>query len=327
MSEQSPGRKLRLPPAAIVGIILAAICAVSLYIRIYLAYDEVFVNGWIWFRETDAYYFMRHVENMVHNFPHFNAFDPYALYPGGGVGLYRPFFVFLIAGISRLVSIGPPTLHTMQVVGAVMPAVLGTLTLIPVYFIGKELFNRWVGVISAALVAILPGEFLNRSLLGFTDHHMAEVLFSTVTILFLIMAVKRARQREISFSHLLARDWPTITRPLIYTLVAAIFLGIYLLTWVGGLLLIFIIFAYLVIQFIIDHLRQRPTDYLCIIGTPVFLIAFLMLLPVLGGGSRELTYWAAMLIAIMVPIVLSVISRLMAVSTWKHVYYPLTFLG
>ena len=327
MSEQSADRKLRLPPAAIAAIIMAAICAVSLYIRIYVAYDEVFVNGWIWFRETDAYYFMRHVENMVQNFPHFNAFDPYALYPGGGVGLYRPFFVFLIAGISRLVSVGPPTLHTMQVVGAVMPAVLGTLALIPVYFIGKELFNRWVGIISAALVAVLPGEFLNRSLVGFADQHMAEVLFSTVTILFLIMAIKRSREREISFSHVLAGDWPTITRPLIYTLVAAIFLGIYLLTWVGGLLLIFIIFAYLVIQFIIDHLRQRSTDYLCIIGTPVFLIAFLMLLPVLGGGSREMAYRAAMLIAIMLPIVLSIISRLMAGRAWKPVYYPLTLVG
>jgi len=310
-----------------VGIILAALCGISLYLRIALPYDQIFVNDWVWFRETDAYYYMRNIEVLVNNFPHFNLFDPYMLFPGGGGGLVRPFFAWLIAGIIRLVSLGTPTLHHMEVVAAYMPAILGTLTLIPVYFIGKELFNRWVGVISAALVAILPGEFLHRSLLGFTDHHVAEVLFSTVGVLFLIMAIKRAREREISFGHLLSRDWSTITKPLIYTLLAGIFLGIYLLSWGGALMFIFIIFAYLVIQFIVDHLRQKSNDYLCIIGTPLFLIAFLMLLPVLGESVRDSMYRASLLVAIVIPIVLSIISRLMAGKSLKPVYYPLVLLG
>jgi len=184
-----------------------------------------------------------------------------------------------------------------------------------------------VGVISAALVVILPGELLNRSRLGFTDHHVAEVLFTTVCILFLIMAIKRAREREISFGHLLSRDWSTITKPLVYTLLAGVFLGIYLLSWQGGLLFIFIIFAYLVIQSIVDHLRHKSSDYLCIVGTPLFLIAFLMLLPILGRGGLDTIYRVAMPIAIVVPIVLSIISRFMAGREWKPVYYPLALLA
>ncbi|MCJ7791165.1 MAG: oligosaccharyl transferase, archaeosortase A system-associated, partial [Dehalococcoidia bacterium] len=186
MSEQSPEQKRRLPPIAIVGIILAVLCGISLYIRIALPYHQIFVNDWVWFRETDAYSYMRNIETLVNHFPHLNFFDPYVLYPGGtGGGLARPFFAWLVAGITLLVSRGAPTPHTMEAVAAYMPAILGTLTLIPVYFIGKELFNRWAGVISAALVVILPGEFLHRSLLGFTDHHVAEALFSTVCMLFL----------------------------------------------------------------------------------------------------------------------------------------------
>jgi oligosaccharyl transferase (archaeosortase A-associated) len=327
VSEQSPEQKRKLPPIVVVGIILAALCGIALYIRIALPYDQIFVNDWVLFRETDAYYYIRNIEVLVHNFPHFNSFDPYILYPGGGGGLARPFFPWLIAGIILLVSHGAPALHTIEVVGAYMPAILGALTLIPVYFIGKELFNRWVGVISAALVAILPGEFLHRSLLGFTDHHVAETLFSAVCTLFLIMAIKRARAREISFGHLLSRDWSTITKPLVYTLLAGIFLGIYLLSWQGGLLFIFIIFAYLVIQFIVDHLRHKSSDYLCIVGTPLFLIAFLMLLPVLGKSGLDTIYRVAMPVAILVPIVLSIISRLMAGRALKPVYYPLTLLG
>jgi oligosaccharyl transferase (archaeosortase A-associated) len=327
LSEQSPEQKRKLPPIAIVGIILAVLCGISLYIRIYLPYNQIFVNDWVWFRETDAYFYMRNIETLVRNFPHFNTFDPYMLYPRGDVGLVRPFFAWLISGVILLIRGGASSLHTMEVVAAYIPPILGTLTLIPVYFIGKELFNRWVGVISAALVVILPGEFLHRSLLGFTDHHVAEVLFSTVCMLFLIMAIKRAREREISFKHILSRDWSTITKPLVYTLLAGIFLGIYLLSWQGGLLLVFIIFAYLVIQFIVDHLRHKSSDYLCIVGTPLFLIAFLMLLPILGKDDLDTIYRVSLPIAIVVPLVLSIISRLMAGRSLKPVYYPLTLLG
>jgi dolichyl-diphosphooligosaccharide--protein glycosyltransferase len=296
-----------------------------LYLRIVLPYHQIFVNDWVWFRETDAYYYMRNIETMVHNFPHFNAFDPYIFYPGGGGAISRPFFAWIVAAAILLVKGAASSLHAMEVVAAYVPPILGTLTLIPVYFIGKELFNRWAGVISAALVVIIPGEFLHRSLLGFTDHHVAETLFSTVCMLFLIMAIKRAREREISFSHILSRDWATITKPLVYTLLAGIFLGIYLLSWVGGLLFVFVIFVYLVIQFIVDHLRRKSTDYLCIVGTPVFLIAFLMLLPIFGNiGTMDRV---SLTIAIVVPIVLSIISRLLAGRAWKPVYYPLTLLG
>jgi len=327
VSQQSSEQKRDFLPIVIVGIILAALCGVSLYIRIALPHDQIFVNGAVWFRETDAYYYMRNIEVLVHNFPHYNAFDPYMLFPGGGGALARPFFAWLVAGIVLLTKGAASSLQSMEAVAAYMPAILGSLTIIPVYFIGKELFNRWAGVIAAALLVVLPGEFLHRSLLGFTDHHIAEVLCSTVAILFLIMAVKRAREREISFSHILHRDWPTITNPLIYTLLAGIFLGLYLLSWQGGLMFIFIIFIYLVIQFIVDHLRRKSTDYLCIIGAPLFIIALLMLLPLLAKGSLDTISRVSLLIAILVPIVLSIISRLMASRAWKPFYYPLVLLG
>jgi oligosaccharyl transferase (archaeosortase A-associated) len=333
VSEQSPEKKRRFLPIIIVGVILAGLCGISLYLRIVPSYHSIFVNNQtVWFRETDAYYYMRNVESLVHNFPQFNMFDPYQLFPGGSGAVLRPFFAWIVAAAVLIVKgtasipYSLQALHGMEVVAAYVPAILGTLVLFPVYFIGKELFNRWAGVASAALVVIIPSEFMHRSLLGFTDHHVAEVLFSTTAVLFLIMAIRRARERDISFTHILTRDWSAARKPLIYTLLAGIFLGVYLLTWIGGLLFIFIIFAYLVIQFIIDHLRRKSTDYLCIVGTPVFLIAFLMLLPVLRSGGLDTLYRFSMPFAIVVPIVLSVISRLMAAKALKPVYYLLGLL-
>jgi oligosaccharyl transferase (archaeosortase A-associated) len=326
VNEQTPKQKRKLPTIVIVGIIMAVIAGISLYIRIALPYHQVFVDGRVWFLETDSYFYMRNIEVMVQHFPHFNTFDPYMLFPGGAGALIRPFFAWLVSG-TILLARGATTLYHMEVIAAYIPPILGTLVLIPVYFIGKELFNRWVGVMSAALVAILPSEFLHRSLLGFLDHHVVEVLFTTVSVLFLIMAIKRAREREISFHHILSRDWSTLRRPLVYTLLAGIFLGMYLLTWIGGLLFVFTIFAYLVIQFIVDHLQRKSTDYLCIVGTPLFLIAFLMLLPILGNISLDTLSRVSLTIAIVVPIVLSIISRLMAGRALKPVYYLLTLLG
>ena len=320
-------RKRRFLLLVLTAILLAVICGISLYLRIALPYDHVFVNDAVWFRETDAYYHMRHIENLLHHFPHMNSFDPYMLYPGGGGGPSRPFFDWLVAAIILILSFGSPTQHLIDVVGAYMPAILGTLTLIPVYFIGKELFNRWVGIIAAALLAILPSEFLHRSLLGFTDHHVAEVLFSTTFVLFLIMALKRAREREISFAHLLSKNWSTLGKPMIYSLLAGIFLGIYLLSWVGGLMFVFIAFAYFVIQFIVDHLRGKPTDYLCLVAVPPFFIAFIILVSALGPGSLGIIFCAAMTIAVLTPIALSLLSTFMSSKAIKPAFYPLALVG
>lgn len=326
MSEQPQGRRFKLSPAAITGIILFVLCGIALFIRIYFPYDQVFSGGSVWFTD-DAWYHMRLVENMLQHFPHRIYFDAYTYYPHGTVVPWPPFYDWLIAGAAWIIGLGHPSQHLVETVGAFTPAVLGALTVIPVYFIGKELFNRWVGVISAAILVVLPSEFLSRSLLGFTDHHVAEVLFSSVTILFLIMAFKRAREREISFSHLINKDWAVIKKPLIYTLLAGVFLGIYFLTWVGALMLLFIIFAYLGIQFIVDHLRGKSTDYLCIIAVLTFAIASIMSIPFLPETYLSTICIASLIIVIVAPLGLSGVSRFMATKAMKPAYYPLALLG
>ncbi|MCD6599545.1 MAG: oligosaccharyl transferase, archaeosortase A system-associated [Dehalococcoidia bacterium] len=308
-------------------IALLVIAGISLYIRIALPYDRIFVNGTVWFGGTDAWYHMRLVDNLVQNFPHHISFDPYTFFPHGFRITWPPFFDWLIAGIARFVSMGLPSQHTVDVVGAYLPPILGTLIIIPIYFIGKELFNRWTGLLAAALVIILPGEFLSRSLLGFTDHHVAESLFSTVTILFLILAVKRARERGLLFGHLINRNWAIITRPLVYTLLAGIFLGIYLLTWMGGLMLLFIIFAWLVIQFIIEHLRGKSIDYLCIIGTLSFLIASIIFLPFSYATRLSNIQRASLAIAIITPLGLGGISYLTRSKAIRPKYYLPAIFG
>jgi len=317
--------KSRLLPKLIIASILVLFMGIALYLRIYLPYDQVFSGEWVKLTGVDAYYHMRLIDNLAYNFPHFNTADPYMVYPSAiiKVGGFH-FFDWLLAGTIWVISLGSPSQHIIDVVGVYFPAVLGALTVIPVYFIGKVMFGRWAGVLAAALIAVMPGEFLGRSILGFTDHHVAEVLFSTTAILFLILAIKTSLQKGVTIRHIKNLDWETIKKPAIYSLLAGLFLGIYFITWAGALLFFFLISIYLFIQFTIDHLRQKSTSYLFFTGTLVFLIAAIIFLPIY---HKEMIYNASVVIALFIPSALYGLSWLMTRRNIARVYYPLVIVG
>jgi oligosaccharyl transferase (archaeosortase A-associated) len=308
----------RLSPNILTGLFITLFCGLSFLIRTILPFDKIFSGGWIKFSSIDAYYHMYLVDNMTHNFPHLTSFSPYFIYPGGGNVAGIHFFDWLLGGICWVVGLGSPTQHTVDVIGVYFPAILGALTVIPVFFIGKALFNKWVGIIAAALITFLPGEFLGRSMLGFTDQHISEVLFSLVAILFIILAIKQAKTNKLSLSSIIRRNWKVITRPLVYMVLAGLFLGIYLITWQGGLLFVFIIALYFVIQFIIDHLRRKSTEYLGIIGFIVFLIAMIIFLPF--SPSRDISL--AIIAAVLIPPILGTISWFVRNRDLKPLYFP-----
>ena len=304
------------------GLALFAVFLIALFLRTYFNYHNVFASGWVNFQETDNYYHMRQVLMLALHFPHRMLIDPYGLYPGGMPITQPPFFYLLWGFFAWVFGAGSPTQKVIETVGAYLPAILGALVTVPVYFIGKELFNKKAGLIGAALIAILPGAFLWRSMLGFPEYHVTEVLFSAVAMLFLILAVKSSRERDISFKSLGGRDWGTLRRPLLYSVLAGIALGVYLLTWQGGGLFIFIIFVFAVIQFVIDHLRGKSTDYLCIAAGLCFLIALFMVSTCWNGYVLWNLQFAALLVGILAFLALGVVSFLMTSRDMKRIWYP-----
>jgi oligosaccharyl transferase (archaeosortase A-associated) len=313
----------------LIVVLLALFFGLSLLFRVVLPYDSIFTGSWIKFSSTDSYYHMRFVDNLVHNFPHITQFDPFYIYPGGGTsGGAVHFFDYLIATVIWIIGMGSPTQHTVDVVGVYIPTVLAALTVIPVFFIGKALFNRWVGLLAAFLTSIMAGEFLGRSILGFAENHVAETLFSTVTVLFLILAIKAAGggqegQKPLTFERLFKGERQGIVWPLVYSLLAGLFLGIYLITWMGALLFVFIFTLYLVVQFIMNHLRQRSSDHLGIIGFIVFLVGLIIFVPISPSPNLSL----AMVVAVFIPLVLAGVSRLMSGRGLKPAYYPLSIIA
>ncbi len=316
--ENTNTSKIWRSPRFLAGILVFLFFAGAFILRAFPPYSRVFVGDWVKFTGTDAYYHMRVIDNIVRNFPHFTQLDPYMVFPGGTPIDGTRFFDIVVAAVIWIAGLGSPTEHMVDVIGAYYPAVLGALTVVPVYFIGKELFGRWAGLIAAAMVAILPGEFLGRSILGFTDHHVAEALLTACAMLFLLLSIKSAHKSELTFEHFKQRDWPAMVRPLAYGAGAGFFMGTYVLTFQGALLFVLVIAFYFVLQAILDHMHRHSTDYLSFAGVPLLVVTLLMTLP----ARQEALLIVPLLIALLMPPVLSFISRLMSSRSLRPAYYP-----
>lgn len=301
------------------GIAVFLLFAVALFMRTKLPYGQVFSGDWIKFAGVDAYRHMRIVDSIVRNFPHILPYDPYLIYGGTDITSNIILFDWLLAGIIWVVGLGSPTQHLVDVVGAYFPAVLGALIVIPVYFLGKELFGRLAGLLAAAILVLIPGEFLGRSVLSFTDHHVAEVLFSTTVMLFLVLATKTARTRQLTLAHIKDRE---AIKPLVYSFLAGFIMMIYLFTWGGAPFLIFIIILYFIIQFIIDHLKQQSTDHLFIVGSAMFLVTLLLSWELWSLQMVRFSLFGALLIVI----ALKVLSRVIESRKLNPGYYPLALV-
>jgi oligosaccharyl transferase (archaeosortase A-associated) len=305
----------------ITGIILLVILGIALYFRIALPYEKVFVGDWIKYTGSDAFYFMRYVDNFVHNFPQFIQFDPYLRFPQG----YEPgniFFVVVLGSITWLFGLGSPSAHTIDIVGVYFPAVICALSVIPMFFIGKALFNRWIGLMAAGLLAVMPGESMGRTILGYTDRDGLEILLSLIAILFMILMVKSIYEKQDSSQSSTGFSWNILKMPFIYSILSGIFLGMYLLTWRGTFIFVVIFCLFLVIQVIIDYFRNSNSSYICAAGFITLLITLIIFL----FASPSSIYIFAMVIAILIPIILGVISIILKKFNLKPLYFILVLL-
>ena len=148
---------------------------------------NVFIDGTVRFAsDGDAWYHIMLATSTVFNLKRL-WFDPMTNFPHGLVIPYGPFNSWGIAIISLIVGLGHPSAHTIDTVGAFFPAILGALVVVPVYFIGREIGGKFCGLISAFIIAVLPGGFFDRTMLGFSDHDAAELLLSTLTMMFFLI--------------------------------------------------------------------------------------------------------------------------------------------
>jgi len=310
------------------GLIVAGLF--SFYLRAVIPWGRVFSGSSVIFSsETDAWYHMMLAKGTVINLQRL-WFDPMTYFPHGTPLHFGPFVSWAITIFSYIFGLGQPSNHLIEVVGAFLPAVLGALLVFPVYFIGKELYGKSCGLVSALIIAVLPGQVLSRTTLGFTDHHAAEILFSSLVMMFLLLALRSGKSMTFAA---VQRNLSAFKKPLLYSALTGVSLGLYIDAWSSGFLFVGIILLFIMLQSIFDHIRGKNVEYLGISGAVAFLVATLLVLPFVDSYYRFNHYLYSLfqptilLLGVVAVIFFSVLSRFIKEKGFESYYYPGALVG
>jgi len=214
----------------------------------------------------DPLYNLRQVEQILANFPNYAWFDPMTLYPTGSTIYWGPLFPTIIAAGCLLT--GASTRPEIISIGLVIPPLMAAMIVAIMYYVGKCCGDWKTGIMASGFTAIVTGQFFFRSLYGYMDHHIAEVLFSTIFCLFYMYAILSEKESAIDL-----RNVHTYKKTLLLSGIAGIAYVLGLLVMPTMILFAMIVGAFTVLQFVIDHLRGRTSEYLLIINSVIFLIA------------------------------------------------------
>lgn len=256
---------------------LLAMLAGALYLRVWHQLDTVLVGDTVRFTEADAWHHMRLVDALVRDFPSRIHYDVYAVYGGQPIRT-GPLLDLLIAGLALLFGRGAPNPHLVDLVGAWVPPILGVLTVLPLYALGRSLFGRQAGLWAAALFAVSPGALLQRTALGFTDHHVLEVFFTTLVLLAVVLALRARGVRQ------LPEIYDARLSGLGRAAAAGLALGAYLLSWTSGTFLLAIVLVWIGLDLLCRAYRGETLEPPLLIGG----IAFAVGLPIVLVYARAI---------------------------------------
>jgi dolichyl-phosphooligosaccharide-protein glycotransferase len=242
--------------------ILTAIVVLAFTVRTYPAWDTV-LGATVSFLETDAWYHTRLIESQVRNYPWRLSRDPYAA-AGGQFVPIAPFFDTLTATAVVLIHGRDADTDSIERIASFVPPVLGVLTIIAVWALGRRVFGAPAGLMAAALLAVLPGHFMDRTTLGFVDHHALEALLAMVTLLTIAVALIPSPRAVASVQQPPAVQPHTV--PLGAGTLVGLTLGLYLLSWGSGALLLAIVGAWLVVLSVWTRTREECAHAGALIG-------------------------------------------------------------
>ncbi|KXS41978.1 MAG: dolichyl-diphosphooligosaccharide--protein glycosyltransferase, partial [Methanolobus sp. T82-4] len=105
-----------------IGLILTFI--ISFYIRTG-SKASVISEKFVRFGGNDPWYHMRVVDVILSNYPHTMWFESFTRFPTGQNMVFAPLFDWMLASLIYILTLGNPTPHQIEVIGAYFPALLG----------------------------------------------------------------------------------------------------------------------------------------------------------------------------------------------------------
>ncbi|MFA6225112.1 MAG: oligosaccharyl transferase, archaeosortase A system-associated [Methanoregula sp.] len=272
----------------------------------------------------DPLYNLRQVEQLLANNLAYSWFEPMTLYPSGSTIYWGPLFPMIIAFCCMIA--GATTRPEIIAVGLVIPTIMAAATVAIMYWVGKTCEDWKTGLLASGFTAIVTGQFFYRSLYGYMDHHIAEVLFSTIFCLFYMYTLHSEKEAKIDLKNI-----HTYKKTVVFSALAGIayLLGLFVMPTM--ILFAMIAGIFTVIQFVIDVHKNRTSEYLVIINFVVFALASLGLVlfgskdPGMGLSTYSIGHIFAYIGLIAGTGLLYLIARYLKGKEWY--FYPVTLLG
>ena len=219
----------------------------------------------------DPFYNLRQVEQILANFPGYGWFDAMTNYPHGSGIYWGPLFPAIIAVCCLITGAAtrPEIIGTALFATPLMAAAIVVL----MYFVGKT-FGDWkTGLFASGFTAVISGQFFTVSMYGYIDHHIAEVLFSTIFCLLYSYAIISSRDATIDL-----KQFQSFKKILLLAFIAGIGYLLGLFTMPTMILFALIVGIYTIVQFIVDVYHSHTGEYLLLINVTVFATAIIGLL-------------------------------------------------
>lgn len=200
-------------------------------------------DGLPYFSEMDSYFHLRLVENLL-NHGHIgdvivnnSQWDNHRLSPDGtNISSYPPMIFYVTLFFYKLASL---IFHDLPIkfVAYWTGAFVGSLAVIPAFFIVRRITNSYGGVVAALLVAMSPNYF-SHTYAGFYDKDMLQVLLPIIMLFFFIESIRSKNPKHRIISAILL----------------AITVAIFSISWEGyefyPAVLVFAILLFLIVGFI-----------------------------------------------------------------------------
>lgn len=214
----------------------------------------------------DPQYNLRLIELMMNNYPSYSLFEAMTLFPTGETMAWGPLFTFL--GTTLCLIAGATTRNEIIGVALWLPPILAALMVPVTFFLVRKIWDWKAGLFAALFFAVIGGQVFFRSLAGYLDHHIAEVLFSTLYCVAYIYAISNARKSFIDL-----KRWDTLKLPVLLSCVAGIAYVLGFLTMPTMILFAFITAITTILLFIIEFFHGKPAEYIVVVNGVTFSIA------------------------------------------------------
>ena len=230
--------------------VLAALSVGALLARVVAIWDHVFpATGQIRLLGVDPYFHLRHARFIAHHFPTMQRWDIATHYPDGQRSGAVSLFDLAMGTVAWLIGLGDPSDRVVDYVAVWTPPVLSTLAVVLLYLLARTVLDRLPALVASAVFVLYPGSSLHRAMLGFADHHVAEIALALLTV----WALTRFAQNCEQFPA--AQHW---WRP---AFAPALPLAVFAFTWAGApIFLLFALIALFVVGTIeIAHGARQAT--------------------------------------------------------------------